>query len=94
MTQEVYFWLSEMKKELGGREPNVVIKLPAVHAAIKTAETLVADDIRVCFTLSYTYYQYDLFSKICEKGKRPSFVVMMSSFLRQLCRKRARRDGH
>ena len=81
MTQEVYFWLEEMEKELGGREPNVIIKLPAVHSSIQTAQALVADDIRVCLTLNYTYYQHDLFSKIIEKGKRRSFIVMMCGFL-------------
>ena len=81
MTAEARYWINKMKDELGGKEPNIIIKLPAVHSAIKTGEALVDDGIRVCYTLSYTYYQYDLLSKVCERGKQASLVVFMTSFL-------------
>ena len=81
MYSQVHEWFHEMRKELGGREPNVIIKLPAVNEAEPVAEKLVAEDIRICMTLDYTVYQHDRFAKIIEKGKRKGYLVLMCGFL-------------
>ncbi|WHH57025.1 transaldolase family protein [Petroclostridium sp. X23] len=81
MIEEIEFWNEEFKKELNTETPNIVYKIPAVSAAVKTVESIVEKGIRVCLTLNFTYNQHDIFSDLIEKGKQHGFVVLMSGFL-------------
>lgn len=81
MAQEIEFWNNEFKKELNTQNLNIVYKIPAVSAAVKTVERIVRQNIRVCLTLNFSYMQHDLFSDLIEKGSQHGFVVLMSGFL-------------
>jgi len=81
MTQEIEFWNEEFKKELNTSNPNVVYKIPAVKAAVKTVESIVSKGLRVCLTLNFSYIQHDIFSDLIERGTQNGFVVLMSGFL-------------
>lgn len=81
MTQEVMYWQKAYEKELGTPNINVVYKLPAVKAAVRTAEELVARGIRICMTLNFTVSQHEIFADIIQKGQKSGFVVLMAGFL-------------
>jgi len=81
MTQEIEFWDKAFKNELNMKDPNIVYKIPAVSAAVKTVDSIVKRGLRVCLTLNFTYSQHDIFSDLIEKGDQNGFVVIMSGFL-------------
>lgn len=81
MIRQAEFWYDAMKKELGGVEPNVVFKLPAVKEAIPAAEALLKKDYKLCMTLNFTVSQHLEFAKILSKGKKPGYLVLMGGQL-------------
>lgn len=81
MIHQVDFWYDAMKKELGGVEPNVVFKLPAVKEALPAAEVLLKKDYKLCMTLNFTVSQHLEFARILSKGKKPGYLVLMAGQL-------------
>lgn len=81
MIRQADFWYDAMKKELGGIEPNVVFKLPAVKEALPAAEALLKKDYKLCMTLNFTVGQHLEFARILSKGKKPGYLVLMAGQL-------------
>ncbi len=81
MIRQAEFWREVMKKELGGKVPNIVIKLPAVEAAVPAAEALLAKGFRLCMTLNFTVTQHLTFAKILSKGNQDEYLVLMAGQL-------------
>lgn len=81
MIRQADFWYDAMKKELGGIEPNVVFKLPAVKEALPAAEALLKKDYKLCMTLNFTVSQHLEFAKVLCKGTKPGYLVLMAGQL-------------
>ncbi len=81
MIRQAEFWYDAMRKELGGLEPNVVFKLPAVKEAIPAAEALLKKDFKLCMTLNFTVSQHLSFAEVLSKGSKPGYLVLMAGQL-------------
>jgi len=81
MIHQAEFWYDAMKKELGGAEPNVVFKLPAVKEALPAAEALLKKDFKLCMTLNFTVSQHLSFAEVLSKGDKPGYLVLMAGQL-------------
>ncbi|MDR1519484.1 MAG: transaldolase family protein [Planctomycetota bacterium] len=81
MIQEVMYWQDAYREELGVDDVNIVYKLPAAKAAVRTAEDLVARGVRICMTLNFSVSQHEIFADIIQKGRKNGFVVLMAGFL-------------
>ncbi|MCD8249662.1 MAG: transaldolase family protein [Lachnospiraceae bacterium] len=81
MINQAKFWREAMKKELGVEVPNIVIKLPAVEAAVPAAEALLAENFKLCMTLNFTVTQHLNFAKVLCKGNQSEYLVLMAGQL-------------
>lgn len=81
MIRQADFWYDAMQKELGGMEPNVVFKLPAVKEALPAAEALLKKNYKLCMTLNFTVSQHLSFAKVLSQGEKPGYLVLMAGQL-------------
>jgi len=76
--REIY---NELERRLGG-VPNVVIKVPATHAGLKTAEQLTVLGIGVTITLTYSMFQALPFARVLNAGHAlVSYIAIMNGRL-------------
>ncbi|RLG87910.1 MAG: hypothetical protein DRO15_04025, partial [Thermoprotei archaeon] len=78
MVREALYVWSELSKKLGGI-PNIVFKVPASYAGLKTAEVVTARGIGVNVTVNFGLFQEVRFAEVINKsGVIASYLTIMN----------------